>query len=287
MIQHALKYAAAGIAVFPIAARDKVPAIPKHEGGNGCLDATTDDAIVSAWWRNLPDSNIGIATGPVSSLLVVDLDGPEGAESWEHVCAGHTLATARVQTSNGTHLYFRSALTIGNTAKRLGPGIDTRGKGGYVVAPPSIHPSGKQYAWSGKERVEQLPAWLEALLNPPPRPPQHLPSPLAGTVEDAYGRAALERILEDLRASGEGTRNDALNRAAYQCGRLIAAGRLTSAVAEDLEHTALSIGLDGHEVAATIASGLCAGADNPAKPRPLNLDTPRLPRAPRIQVPRL
>lgn len=281
ILDAALKYAERGIAVFPCRVRDKTPATE-----HGCLDATTDAAQISEWWQKAP-FNIGIATGPISGLVVIDLDGPEGAESWAELLGDRTVSTARVETSSGLHLYFRSSLTVGNTAKRLGPGIDTRGKGGYVVAPPSAHPSGKLYAWATKERVAQLPAWLELLLNPPPRAPRNLPSPLANSADDAYGRAALTRILEDLKASGEGTRNDALNRAAYQCGRLIAAGRLTNAVTQDLEHAALNIGLEPHEVTATITSGIRAGADNPAKPRPISIDPPRLARAPRLPVPRL
>lgn len=281
MIHHALKYAAGGIHVFPIKPRGKTP-ITQH----GCLDATDDAEQIAAWWDKTPDANIGVATGPTSGLLVVDLDGPEAENSWTAILSGRDATTAEVATSNGRHLYYRTALTVGNTAKKLGPGIDTRGRGGYVVAPPSIHPSGVAYAWLNRVRVAQAPAWLEQILNPPPAPPRHLPSPHAGAAVDAYGRAALTRILDELARSGQGTRNDALNRAAYQCGRLIAAGRLTHAIAEaDLEHTALAIGLDQHETAATIRSGITSGTNNPAQPRPVDLDAPRM-TPPRDRAPR-
>lgn len=271
MIHHALKYAAAGIHVFPIKPRGKTPITPR-----GCLDATDDDAIIAAWWERTPNANIGIATGPASGLVVIDLDGPQAEDSWTSILSGRDAMTAEVATSNGRHLYYRTALAVGNTAKKLGPGIDTRGRGGYVVAPPSVHPSGRTYTWSSRARVAQAPAWLEQLLNPPPAPPRYLPSPHAGAAVDAYGRAALTRILEELASSGQGTRNDALNRAAYQCGRLIAAGRLTHAVAEaDLAHTAERIGLDPHEIPATIRSGITSGTQNPAAPRSIDLEVPR------------
>lgn len=156
MLEQALKYAAAGIHVFPIKPRGKTP-ITQH----GCLDATDDPEQIAAWWTQTPDANIGIATGPASGLLVVDLDGQEGHDAWVELVDTHESIRTRVaKTGSGLHLYFRSTLTVGNTAKRLGPGIDTRGKGGYVVAPASIHPDGDPYRWLNDQPIAQLPDWL-------------------------------------------------------------------------------------------------------------------------------
>lgn len=167
MIEHALKYAAAGIHVFPLLPGGKTPITP-----HGCLDATDDDATIAAWWRQTPDANIGIATGPATGLLVVDLDGPAGEAAWASIVADEDVTTARAKTANGQHLYFRSSLTVGNTAKKIGPGIDTRGKGGYVVAPPSLHPSGARYEWLTRDKPAQLPDWLEEIIHlVKPQPP--------------------------------------------------------------------------------------------------------------------
>lgn len=188
MIQHALKYAAAGIHVFPIKPRGKTPITP-----HGCLDATDDAEQIAAWWADTPQANVGIATGPASGLLVVDLDGPEGINSWAKLELGRNVETREAQTATGRHLYFRSSLTVGNTAKRLGAGIDTRGKGGYVVAPPSYHPSGVRYFWATNHAIEQIPDWLSALIQqakPVPtqtyQPRDLSGDPLAGIDPPAY-----------------------------------------------------------------------------------------------------
>lgn len=185
---HALKYAAAGIHVFPLKPHGKTP-LTQH----GCLDATDDDAIIAEWWRQTPTANIGIATGPTSGLLVVDLDGPEGIATWSALERDRYISTKEAATAGGRHLYFRSSLTVGNTAKRLGPGIDTRGKGGYVVAPPSIHPTGDTYRWLTHHPIAQLPDWLAKMIQAAkPVPAQtYAPrdvsgDPLAGIDPPAY-----------------------------------------------------------------------------------------------------
>lgn len=115
---------------------------------HGFKDATTDAAIVASWWTTWPDANVGVATGAVSGIDVVDLDLAKGdtpagrttLAALEHQYGEfNTLSVAT--GSGGVHLYFAHRDGVGCSAGRL-PGIDVRGDGGYVVAPPSVHPSG-------------------------------------------------------------------------------------------------------------------------------------------------
>ena len=142
-------YARRGWFVFPLKARSKEP-MTVH----GVHDASSDPQVVTAWWREWPDANIGLDVHR-SGLVVVDLDPAKGGiAAWEAVCADHTLppyATLRSQTgSGGMHLVYRAplGLTVHNSSQKLGPGIDVRGRGGYIVLPPSVHPTtGQPYAW--------------------------------------------------------------------------------------------------------------------------------------------
>ena len=163
----ALAYAARGFRVFPLLPNSKLPATP-----HGCKDATTDLETVRRLFTGNP-GNIGIATG--QGLVVVDLDvkpDRDGLEAWRDLCASHeTIDTVECLTpSGGRHLYFRCHEKIANSASKLGPGIDVRGEGGYVVAPPSVI-DGKAYAWelSNPPTPVDAPAWLVALLTEKPK----------------------------------------------------------------------------------------------------------------------
>lgn len=146
-IKYATKY---GFAVFPVAAQTKIPLTPR-----GCLDAKKDVGAINFWWNKWPDASVGIATGSISQLVVIDedvdhtkgVDGTESVWQWERDHA--TLPeTARALTGRGgVHLYYRyTGNDIRNSAGLL-DGVDVRGEGGYVVAPPSVHPNGRDYAW--------------------------------------------------------------------------------------------------------------------------------------------
>ncbi|MGD0777492.1 MAG: bifunctional DNA primase/polymerase [Candidatus Solibacter sp.] len=126
--------------------------------------ATTEESLIRQWWAAWPDANIGVATGLGSGVFVIDVDGPTGLstlEKWkrEHDWQAGTLTAI---TGRGSHLYFRqSDRKVPTSAGKLGKGIDVRGDGGYVVAPPSTHASGHRYAWKDAERsVAAAPSWL-------------------------------------------------------------------------------------------------------------------------------
>ena len=211
-----------GWEVFPCSG--KIPLTTR-----GVKDATADVKTVKAWWHRWPSANVAIATG--AGFVVVDIDGEQGSESLRELQDRHEPLPATLSASTGgggLHLYFRTLERFGNTAGKLGPGIDTRGTGGYVIAPPSMHPSGRRYEWARRAEMSVAPPWLAKLLSPPPRPPRSPMSeatPMAGACS-AYGQAALEREAARVASAVEGTRNHELNRAAFALGQLVAGGEL-------------------------------------------------------------
>ncbi len=170
LLDAALEYAEKGWPVFPCRPRGKVPLTPR-----GFKDATTDPAMIRTWWARWPDANIGMPTGPTSGIVVIDIDCGEGKcgdATFAELASGKPDVPRTVESltgSGGRHLLFRSPdPTIGNTAGKLGKDIDTRGDGGYIVMPPSVHPNGRAYAWAvGKDprqaALAELPGWLRPL----------------------------------------------------------------------------------------------------------------------------
>lgn len=191
-LKAALVYAGLGWKVFPLhSIRDqrctcgdaqchspgKHPRITRQEGGRGLDDGTTDTVTIMEWWKAYPDANVGIATGQFSNLLVIDIDGKLGRRSWGELtdAYGHPVCSLASDTgSGGMHLLFSypSGFELGNTAGKLGPGIDTRGNRGYIVAPPSNHISGGEYRWHNSPTAELTlpPEWVIALLSADPGP---------------------------------------------------------------------------------------------------------------------
>lgn len=139
----ALYYAQEGLHVFPLSPGTKIP----HRGTRGCKDATTDEDTIRAWWDRWPDSNVGIATGHV--VDVVDIDGAAGQRSRADNAALFdsltVIGTVLTPRPGGMHLYVPANPAVGNGAGLL-PSVDYRGRGGYVVAPPSRTDVGS-YRW--------------------------------------------------------------------------------------------------------------------------------------------
>jgi hypothetical protein len=222
LMQAALSYAVVGYAVFPCKPRDKKPLTK-----NGVKDATTDAATICRWWQQYPNANIGLAT---DKLLVIDVDSPEG-QNWLDK-QGALPITPIQRTSKGKHIFFamQEGQELRNTAGRIA-GIDTRGKGGYIMVAPSIHPSGKHYEWERSlldYPPQPAPEWLIAALYPPPKPPQ--PYALCKLRDDSngsrYGLKALENQCNIIAHAPAGTQNPTLNKCAFIIGRLVGGGEI-------------------------------------------------------------
>lgn len=179
-----LHYPTAGGSCF--CGRADCPSTGKHPlTQNGIKDAFSGPELVSFWWDKHPDANIGIATG--NGLVVLDMDGADGRESLSALLSefGFTELPetwAALTGGGGVHYLFRcSDLSIRNRAG-IRPSIDVRAKGGYIVAPPSLHRSGERYQWEPFHSpydvpIAELPEWLHVLLSQPAAPPQKSPTP--------------------------------------------------------------------------------------------------------------
>lgn len=232
--------------------------------------ATTDPQLIHAAWARTP-YNVGIATGP-AGLLVVDLDvckpgeqegAPDGAASLQALCerAGEPLPTTyQVRTpSGGRHLYFSAPPggRLPSSVNRLGPHIDTRAWGGYVVAPHSTTPDGA-YEVVQDAPVAALPYWLTALLIEPSQPAMTASAPLL--IHESVtrrARAALEREVAGVVATAEGGRNQRLLEGARALGRFVAWGEIPRDVVEEaFQAGGETAGLSASECRATIRSAL-------------------------------
>ena len=193
----ALKYAGFGLAVFPLRPKDKRPATR-----NGCKDATTNKQQIIKWWDSCPEYNIGIAAGkPSGGLVVIDLDVSEKAWQKENgeLPKTWTSATGR----GGRHLLYRDKESRKNKVS-LYKGIDIRGEGGYIVAPPSIHPNGSRYEWKqgpGDCEIAQADSKVEMfLLGPMPEERQAFSLP--DVIPEGERTNALVRLVGSLKAKG-------------------------------------------------------------------------------------
>ncbi len=147
LLEHALRYAEIGWAVFPCSPRGKKPAI---SGGRGCLDATTNIDQIRHWWGQNPELNIGLATGAPSGVVAVDIDSrTNGHHFWQAALDDHGDLPDGVWISltggGGWHHFF----AYDNQANYdIAPGVEIKSTGKYVILPPSIHPTGNAYLWN-------------------------------------------------------------------------------------------------------------------------------------------
>lgn len=251
--------------------------IPVHKGWQ---KRHPDDLKAVTHWINSGD-NVGLRTGAISGVIVVDDDSADGSAS----AALDLPKTVTAITGSGKrHHYFTAPdFKVANSVKTLAPGVDVRGDGGQVVFVGSIHPTtGRPYTWApglspDEVALAQLPDHLlEALRHKPPasKPKSRLKlldldvvtnSAADGQQRlDAYVRSAFQGELDRVYESADGQRNNTLNSAAFSLGQLVGAGALDhNKVRADLLNAARSIGLPEHEAAATVDSGLGAGVKEP------------------------
>lgn len=306
MLHAALVYARQGLAVFachwPIPQRvagwvgwgcschqpDCARAAKHPLTVHGFKDATTDADIVQGWWQRWPQANIGIPTGVGFDAL--DLDGHTGVHNARAFVEEHRIdwSTAPlVRTGSGGWHLLIAPTGAGNRVGLL-EGVDYRGAGGYVIAPPSRHVTGGTYRWVrdlNLARLSQVPAPLRSLLDPvqaqraagheDPRPqprartPARENSPVtretgAPVAGRSYGLAALTAETDKVRHAEVGQRNTTLNRAAFRCYQLAATGLLDpDDITAQLTAAARTAGLRNAEITRTLASARHAGLANP------------------------
>lgn len=239
----------AGFSVFPLHPMLKIPAVPKRDGGRGCLDATQDLSIIRQWARRFPNANVGIGAGAASGIIVIDLDPKHGsAETVAALKAAgkHFGQTVCARTARGGwHLYFQHVPGISNSVGKLGGGLDVRSDAGYVVAPPSVTADGA-YRWAvapGEVPYAPLPAWVVEALTPKPR--------RVFVNSSRARRSRTDHLFGFVATAPEGRRNALLFWAACRIGEL---GQLDSAAHAQLINAAQSSGLDRTEAEKTVQS---------------------------------
>ena len=167
--QAALNYSQYHWSVIPMRAREKRPKIKWQEFQHHC--ATLEE--INYWFQRWPEANVGIVTGSVSGIVVIDIDPKHGGDdslaSWEKEHGPLPRTVEVITGGGGRHLYFKHPGGVVHNRVGMVAGIDLRGDGGCAVAPPSIHPNGKLYTWRAghepdKIAVAELPSWLCALL---------------------------------------------------------------------------------------------------------------------------
>jgi hypothetical protein len=190
LLEGALALARRGLKVFPLhtalplddgrlvcsCGRLRCDSPAKHPSRlvrGGFHGASLLEDVICQWWRGAPDANIGLVTGDVIVLDVDERDGGDRSLKELEDRHGELPPTWRALTGGGVHVYFAPpAIPITNSTKLLGAGLDVRGVGGYVVAPPSLHISGRRYAWSVDHHPDEtplapMPVWMTHALTTP------------------------------------------------------------------------------------------------------------------------
>ena len=304
----ALGYASRGIPVLPLhyplphhgdlqpVGHDQQPAVgsgcscrdpgcgqvAKHPLGSlvphGVKDATCNRARILAWWTRHPQANIGLATGHTFDVL--DVDGPEGAHAIQELAAAHGLHSSGplVRTGGGGWHYYVAPTGLGNASPADLAHVDWRGRGGYVVAPPSRHASGFSYQWAPGRDLDtpmaEVPAPLRVRLER--QSPQRSPGPVqlpATSVDrgDHYARTALAQELARVATAPAGHRNRQLWESTRNLYNLVATGTLDHReVDHELLAAAERCGLvqeEPRQTHRTLASGREVGLAHPGRPR--------------------
>ena len=277
LLDAALAYAAEGRAVLPLhtaaeghcsCGRGDCSSPAKHPRvRHGLHEATTRIDQIRHWWTRWPQANIGVRTGEASNLVVLDIDTRHDGH---HALADlakrdpAVLDTRLIRTGGGGwHLYFtHPGHVIRNSAGLLGSGIDVRGDGGYIVAPPSTHISGRPYRIGHARPIAPLPLSVHCAVER--SRPSVVPPQCDVRSGSAWANAAFERELALVATAERGTRNATLIRAAFKLGQLVCSGQLDHFATRDaLVNAAAAAGLPLREATTTVIRGVAAGEAHP------------------------
>lgn len=220
MLGAALGYLKRGWSVLPICAPSPGGGCRQH--GDGCKSPGKTPLVpwkeyqehlpseddVRLWYRRWPTANIGLATGAVSGVVVIDADSESAIQFVLGRGEGELASAPMVTTGKGAHWYVEHPGEDVHNFARKWPGVDFRGDGGYVLVPPSLHYSGRRYAWHATPEdmggLPEAPAWLMDAL-------RHKPTAGNGDRSDTGERLDLDAFVEGI---GEGSRQDKLFRLA-------------------------------------------------------------------------
>jgi hypothetical protein len=241
-------------------------------------DATCNRARILAWWTRHPQANIGLATG--HRFDVLDVDGPTGAQAIRELTTTNGLQSSGplARTGGGGWHYYLAPTGLGNVHPQGLEQVDWRGRGGYVVAPPSRHASGHPYQWlpgrTPEVSPDQVPAVLLARLQrrSPQRSPAPVGLPATGVAQRGrYARAALVEELARVATAPVGHRNRQLWESTRNLYNLVATGALNHhEVDQGLVAAAERCGLlaeEPRQTHRTLASGRQVGLAHPGRPR--------------------
>jgi Bifunctional DNA primase/polymerase, N-terminal len=244
----------------------------------GLHDADSRLDTVAAWWRSVPYANIGIRTGIESGVVVLDVDGQAGRRALRALVNAHAQFDARWARSGGGgwHAYFaHPGATMPSSAGRVDDGLDVRGEGGDVVAPPSRHGTCRIYRWvvpphgsANAGGLPPIPRWLLHLAAAPAAPAGSRPAHvwLRTGRSAAYATAAVEREAHEIAHAPVGQRNHRLNRAAFRLGQLVGAGMVEESIAAAaLVKAGLAAGPGERKIRSTVRRGLQAGIRQPRR----------------------
>ena len=214
LMEAALDYARRGWPVFPCEPNRKVPV--GRLAPHGVHSATTDAETIRAWWGAESRANVAIAMGAASGLFVVDVDPRNGGDQTLadlESAHGSLPAMLRARTGGGgEHLFFRllPGMKVRSGNHRLGPGLDVKADGGYVIASPSyvVVPGEATkpgyegpYAWANVSEPVAAPSWMLTLAAPPPPAPPSTHEP-SGAAPVARARAYLAMMDPAISGSG-------------------------------------------------------------------------------------
>ena len=288
-------YLAAGLSIIPVG-KDKKPLCAWKPFQEGLADRT----LIHDWFGHQNQPNLGIVCGQVSGgLLVLDFDYDARAtfHQWKEAVGPLAEKLPTVKTGKGLHVYMRTDDPGGNRhLARSTDGrvlIETRGEGGYVIAPPSRHSSGRRYRWlQGHYDIPRISASaMDTVLDAAVALNERVvstdvPTECEGDINDKQGNGAqrlrryaltvLAREASRLAAAPAGSRNHRLNQAAFKAGRYAGAYLLSPQLVEDMLVAACASGgnnliPDDGEAAfqATLRSGLAAGMTRAVDPEAL------------------
>jgi len=282
-LEAALQYLQGGYSVIPLERGSKKALVKWKQYQTERPEPET----VEKWFRKWPEANIGIITGAISGIFVVDVDSSEGLEALQE--RGDWPDVPHVKTSKIGHYYFRFPADGVRNATGVLPGVDIRGEGGLVAAPPSVHHSGVLYEWAAPGPLQDAPEWfLQLLAEKAEQKTIELPEPqrthLNGKADDPdqsrrFIAGCLRHEVEKIHNAADGTKHQQLLKSATYLAGYIPTGFITEAEIEQALFEAVAHrAADQKNALDTIHDGIKYGTKKPLEipPPPRGLKPPQL-----------